>query len=104
MSVAHPYGQVGVYGVTIGGKECKSAAVVDGSGGTKIKCTVAEHVGKNLDVKVCVTKQCSTDDASTVPGATGGNGIFSYFAPTITSAFKASLFGWDAYITGTNFG
>ena len=46
--------------------------------GTEITCTMAEHVGKDLDVVVCVTKQCST----------GGEGMFSYTAPALGSTFK----------------
>jgi len=86
-------GADGTFGVSIGGKECAKATVMDDTG-TKINCTVAQFVGKALNVNVCVTRQCST----------GGNGLFNYNAPTLTSSFKASLFGYYAYITGTNFG
>jgi hypothetical protein len=85
-------GDSGLFGVTIGTLECANAQVV-GDTGTKITCTAAEYVGKDLDVKVCVTKQCNTN-----------SGLFDYTAPTITGSFKASVFGYYAYITGTNFG
>jgi hypothetical protein len=39
---------------------------------------MAEHVGKGLDVVVCVTRQCST----------GGEAKFSYTGPDVGSMFK----------------
>jgi len=85
-------GDRGVFGVTIGGRECADALVTDTTG-TQISCTVAEFVGKDLDVTVCVRRQCYT-----------ATGAFDYVPPTITGTFSASVFGYFAYITGTNFG
>lgn len=85
-------GDQGLFGVTIGGKECANAEVVDDTG-TKITCRAAEHVGKDLNVTVCVSRQCGTNAGS-----------FDYTAPTITGSFNASVFGYYAYITGTNLG
>ena len=61
-----------------------------------VRCIAPLSVGKDVSVIINVAGLENVNADM--------NNKISYAPPTITSAFKASLFGWDAYITGTNFG